>query len=101
VVLGLGDLREAKNLLSRASDLVTNAGEPPESLYWYTEPFLRMNVGLTQHAIGQHRDAVDSISSGIAGLPADQQNAEWMDEYRQALHRAAERTGDHPPSQPE
>jgi len=98
---GLGDLREAKNLLHRASDLVTNAGEPPESLYWYTEPFLRMNIGLTQNAIGQYRDAVDSIRSGIAELPADQQNAEWLEEYQQALDHAAEQADGHPASQPD
>jgi tetratricopeptide (TPR) repeat protein len=89
---GLGDLRGAKNLLRRASDLVTNAGDPPESLYWYTEPFLRMNIGLTQYAIGQHRDAVDSLSSGMAELPADQQNAEWLEEYQQALDYATGQT---------
>jgi DNA-binding transcriptional regulator YiaG len=98
---GLGDLQEAKNLLHRASDLVTNAGEPPESLYWYTEPFLRMNVGLTQNAIGQYRDAVDSIRSGIAELPGDQQNADWLGEYRQALGHATGQTDGHPISQPE
>jgi tetratricopeptide (TPR) repeat protein len=90
---GMGDLREANSLLHRASDLVTNAGDPPESLYWYTEPFLRMNIGLTQHAIGQYDDAVDSISSGIDGLPADQQNAEWLNEYQQALDYASAKTG--------
>jgi tetratricopeptide (TPR) repeat protein len=89
---GLGDVREAKNLLRRASDLVTNAGEPPESLYWYTEPFLRMNIGLTQHAIGQYRDAADSIRSGIAELPDDQQNAGWLEEYQQTLDYAEART---------
>jgi tetratricopeptide (TPR) repeat protein len=73
---GLGDLREAKNFLNQASDLVTTAGDPPESLYWYTEPFLRMEIGLTQNAIGQYHDAADSIRSGLAALPADQQNAE-------------------------
>jgi tetratricopeptide (TPR) repeat protein len=85
---GLGDLKTAEQLLHRASDLITGAGDPPESLYWYTEPFLLMNIGLTQHAIGQHRYAADSLASGIAGLPADQQGAEWMGEYRQALDRA-------------
>jgi tetratricopeptide (TPR) repeat protein len=89
---GLGDFGESKNLLHRASDLVTGAGDPPESLYWYTEPFLRMNIGLTQHAIGQYSDAADSISSGMDALPADQQNAEWLDEYRHALDCATERT---------
>jgi tetratricopeptide (TPR) repeat protein len=98
---GLGDAREAKRLLHRASDLATNAGEPPESLYWYTEPFLRMNIGLTQHAIGQHRDAADSIRSGIAELPADQQNAGWLDEYRQALDYADAQADGPPASQPE
>jgi tetratricopeptide (TPR) repeat protein len=97
---GLGDIREAKNLLHRASDLVTNAGEPPESLYWYTEPFLRMNIGLTQRAIGQYRDAVDSIRSGMAGLPADQQNAQWLDEYQQALDCASAQTDPPPADQP-
>jgi tetratricopeptide (TPR) repeat protein len=94
---GLGDTREAKNLLHRASDLVTDAGEPPESLYWYTEPFLRMNIGLAQHAVGMHRDAVESLASGIAGLPADQQNAEWLDEYQQALSYAEAATDAPPP----
>lgn len=89
---GLGDIREARNLLHRASDLVTDAGEPPESLYWYTEPFLRMNIGLTQHAVGQYRDAVDSIRSGMAALPADQQNAQWLDEYQRALDYASAQT---------
>jgi tetratricopeptide (TPR) repeat protein len=100
VYAGLGDLREAKNLLSRASDLVTDAGEPPESLYWYTEPFLRMSIGLTQNAIGQYRDAVDSIRSGMAELPADQQNAGWLDEYQRALDHAAEQSDGPPASQP-
>ncbi|WP_432833547.1 hypothetical protein [Dactylosporangium sp. CA-092794] len=87
---GLGDVREAGNLLLQASDLVTIAGEPPESLYWYTKPFLRMNIGLTQHSIGRDRDAVESLTSGIAGLPPEQQGAEWMGEYRLALDHASE-----------
>jgi tetratricopeptide (TPR) repeat protein len=98
---GLGDFREAKSLLHRASDLVTDAGDPPESLYWYTEPFLRMNVGLTQNSIGQYRDAVDSIRSGMAELPADQQNAEWLDEYQEALDHATEQTDANLSGQPE
>jgi hypothetical protein len=96
---GLGDAREAERLLHQASDLTTNAGEPPESLYWYTEPFLRMNIGLAQHSIGQYRDAADSIRSGIAELPADQQNAGWLDEYRQALDSATAQTDEPPASQ--
>jgi hypothetical protein len=40
-----------------------------------------MNIGLAQHAIGEDRDASDSIRSGLAELPADQQNSEWANEY--------------------
>ena len=98
---GLADFQKAKSLLHQSSDLVTNAGEPPESLYWYTEPFLRMNIGLTQHAIGQYRDAADSIRSGMAELPADQQHAEWLVEYQQALDHADAQTGGPPGNQPE
>jgi tetratricopeptide (TPR) repeat protein len=94
---GLGDIREAKELLHRASDLVTVAGSPPESLYWYTQPFLRMQVGVTQQAVGMHRDAVDSLTSGITELPADQQSAEWLGEYRKALNYAETAT-DAPPT---
>lgn len=82
---GLGDIGEAGVILRKASDIVTTAGEPPESVYWYTEPFLRMNIGMAQHSIGQYRDAADSIGSGIAELPAGQRHAQWLDEYRQAL----------------
>ena len=92
---GLGETKEASGLLRKASDIVTSAGTPPESIYWYTEPFLRMNIGLTQHSIGQHRDAAESIGSGIAELPADQQHAQWLDEYRQALNDSAGRINEH------
>jgi tetratricopeptide (TPR) repeat protein len=95
---GLGDAREARSLLRRASDLATNAGEPPASVYWYTEPFLRMNIGLAQHAIGEYREAVDSIRSGLAGIPADQQNSEWANDYQKVLDDAAEKTDKHPAS---
>lgn len=98
---GLGDFREAKNLMHRASDLTTNAGEPPPSIYWYTEPFLRMNIGLAQYAIGEYGDADDSIRSGIAELPADQQNSEWVNEYRWVLDSEGEQTDGHPAGQPD
>jgi hypothetical protein len=60
-----------------------------------------MEIGLTQHTIGQYRDAVDSIQSGIAALPADQQNAEWLDEYQHALAHAAQQAEDRPASRSE
>lgn len=91
IYAALDDKKEARNLLHKASDIVTTAGDPPESVYWYTEPFLRMNIGLVQRSIGQHREAAESIRSGMAELPADQRDAGWMDEYKVALeHSSAE-----------
>src|SRR5664280_3580700 len=69
----LGDKKQAQRFLARASDLATTAGEPPPSVYWYTEPFFRLNIGLAQLGIGQYRDAADSLRSGIEDIPADQQ----------------------------
>ena len=87
----LGDKKEAQRFLAKASDLATTAGEPPPSVYWYTEPFFRLNIGLAQLGIGEYRDAADSLRSGIEGITADQQGAEWMNEYQQALTYASER----------
>lgn len=88
----LGDKKEAQRFLAKASDLATAAGEPPASVYWYTEPFFRLNIGLAQLGIGQYREAADSLRSGIEEIPADQRDAEWMNEYREALAYASERT---------
>lgn len=85
----LGDKKEAQRFLAKASDLASTAGEPPPSVYWYTEPFFRLNIGLAQLGIGQYREAADSLRSGIKDIPADQQDAEWMQEYRQALDYAS------------
>jgi tetratricopeptide (TPR) repeat protein len=85
---GLGDTSESQRLLHRASEIATIAGTPPQSVYWYTEPFFRLNIGLTQHSIGEHQAAADSIRSGLADLPADQQQAEWLTEYHRALEQS-------------
>jgi len=87
----LDDKKEAQRLLAKASELATTAGEPPASVYWYTEPFFRLNIGLAQLGVGQYRDAADSLRSGIEDIPEDQRDAEWMNEYRQALAYANER----------
>lgn len=84
----LYDTEAARRFLDQASDLASSAGEPPPAVYWYTEPFFRLNIGLTQLRIGQHHDAADSLRSGIRDMPGEQSDAEWMNEYRQALAQA-------------
>ena len=61
----LGGREEAREILSRAADQATSAGEPPSSVYWYTEPFFRLNIGLAQLSIGEFTDAADSLRTGI------------------------------------
>ena len=42
-------------------------------------------------SIGDYQDAADSLRSGLEDLPADQHDAEWLNEYWQALVYANER----------
>src|SRR3569833_502930 len=51
----MGDKEQARNFLDQASNLAGSAGNPPSSVYWYTEPFFRLNIGLTQLSIGDYR----------------------------------------------
>lgn len=82
----LGDHRAAARLLGEASDLLTRAeGEPPSTAYWLTPTFSRLNLGLAYVALGDTAEAAQHLRAGLAGLPADQQAAEWTLEYRRAL----------------
>lgn len=87
----LGDNEKARQFLDKAADLATSAGEPPPAVYWYTEPFFRLNIGLAQLGIGEFADAAESLKTGIETIPADQRDAEWMNDYREALAEAEER----------
>lgn len=89
---GLGDAEKARRFLEIASDMAASAGEPPPAVYWYTEPFFRLNIGMAQIGIGDYRNAVESLRSGIEDMPDDQRDADWMNEYRQALAFAEERS---------
>jgi tetratricopeptide (TPR) repeat protein len=86
----LGDQKTARVFLDQASNNANSGGEPPSSVYWYTEPFFRLNIGLAQADIGQYREAAESLRSGIEEIPPDQRGAEWMTPYRQALVHAEE-----------
>lgn len=86
----LGEREEVRRLLDSAAELAEDAGEPPPPVYWYSKPFFRLNIGVVQAGIGEYRDAVDMLSSGLDGMPADQRAAEWLHEYEEALAEAKE-----------
>ena len=83
----LGDRHTATQLLGQASDLTETADHitPPAVAYWLSPTFVRMNIGLVHLALDNHGEAEQNLRVGLDGLPADQQDAEWAQEYRDAL----------------
>lgn len=86
----LGDRREAEQLLSEASDLTEQAEteDAPAAAYWLTPSFSRMGIGLAHLAMGNKPEAADNLRAGLASL--DNPDAEWAEEYRQALVEAVQ-----------
>ncbi len=88
VLARLGNRRQAVRLLDRAvreADAAGREGEPPPFGYWYTPAFFKMNIGLTHAWLGNHHEAHDLITDGLAELPDDQRASEWAEEFRAAL----------------
>lgn len=90
----LGEAKDARHLLTQAEALEGRAarGLPPDTAYWLTPDFQRLNMGLALLALGENAAAADYIAAGLDSLPADQQSAEWTKEYREALAEAQSRT---------
>lgn len=84
----LGERKQALKLLDQASARAERNITPPPSLYWYQPPFFRMNIGMVYLSLGEQGTARDYLTAGLAGLPEDQQRAEWTTEYRDALKSA-------------
>ncbi len=88
VLARLGNRRQAAHLLDQAvreADTAGHEGEPPAYAYWYTPAFFKLNVGLTHAWLGNHHEAHDLITDGLAELPDEQRASEWADEFRTAL----------------
>ncbi|WP_326623840.1 hypothetical protein OG863_07475 [Streptomyces decoyicus] len=82
----IGQRDEARRLLDEATNLADAAADqPPGTAYWLTPTFQRFSLGLAHLGLKEYRDAADNFRAGLAGLPAEQQNADWAAEYREAL----------------
>lgn len=83
----LGDRTSAGRLLGEASDLAESADRAtaPAVAYWLSPTFSRMGIGLVHLALGNLAEAEQNLRAGLDGLPADQRDAEWTQEYRDAL----------------
>ncbi|MFR9723206.1 helix-turn-helix domain-containing protein [Streptomyces sp. MS19] len=78
-------VEEAEGLTDKASGMA-----PPETAYWLTPAFNRLNMGLCTLALGRYSEAADHLKSGLAGLPEELRDAPWSWEHKDALHRALE-----------
>ncbi|TVL91933.1 helix-turn-helix transcriptional regulator [Streptomyces sp. SAJ15] len=90
---GLASMGEADRALRMVEDAeqladVAATMPPPETAYWLTPEFNRLNMGLCTLALGRHDEAADHLSAGLAGLPEELRGAVWTWEHRSALEKA-------------
>ncbi|MUN38994.1 transcriptional regulator [Actinomadura litoris] len=83
----LGDDERARRILLDVADHADEVADPPPPIYWYSPPFFRLVVGITFSSLGDHEDAAALVAEGKAGLPVDQQGAEWVNEFDEILAR--------------
>ncbi|QFG23617.1 hypothetical protein [Actinomadura sp. WMMB 499] len=88
----LGEADRARRLLDEAAVRAADRVEPPPPVYWYSEPFFQLNIGLVHRTIGEYADAAALLEAGLSGIPADQAQAEWLGEYRAAHTDAQQRS---------
>ncbi|MFE9253857.1 helix-turn-helix domain-containing protein [Streptomyces sp. NPDC006879] len=86
----LGERDDALRLVENAERLSDAAAAlpPPDTAYWLTPEFNRLNMGLANLGLARYADAADHIAAGLAGLPDELRNAPWTWEHRDALKRA-------------
>ncbi|SNT36973.1 hypothetical protein SAMN05443665_1025111 [Actinomadura meyerae] len=84
----LGETERARRLLDEAADRSMDAVEPPPPVYWYSQSFFALNIGVAQLGIGEYTAAAALLADGLDGIPEEQAEAEWLGEYREALAAA-------------
>lgn len=85
----LGDRERALRILHDAADHADDVTDPPPPIYWYTPPFFRLVTGIAFSSLGEHESAAALVAEGKAGLPVEQQAAEWVREFDEILARDA------------
>jgi tetratricopeptide (TPR) repeat protein len=86
----LGARDDALRMVESAERLSDAAAAvpPPDTAYWLTPEFNRLNMGLANLGLGRYADAADHITAGLQGLPDELKDAPWTKEHRDALKRA-------------
>lgn len=98
----LGDADEMARKTDEAVTLGLRARErdaPPAWMYYHSDAFFEMERGLAHRYLGRenrrhNQRAVELLSSGLAGIPADMRRAEWAGDYVYHLAVAHLQDGD-------
>ncbi|MFJ5993883.1 helix-turn-helix domain-containing protein [Streptomyces sp. NPDC092370] len=78
-------VEDAERLTDKAAAL-----PPPDTAYWLTPAFNRLNMGICTLALGRYSEAADHLRTGLAGLPDELRDAPWSWEHKAALSKALE-----------
>ncbi|MEU3963021.1 helix-turn-helix transcriptional regulator [Streptomyces buecherae] len=88
----MGETDAALRMVEDAEKLMDKAAKlpPPETAYWLTPNFNRLNMGICTLALGRYSEAADHLRTGLAGLPDELKDAPWTWEHKDALRQAVE-----------
>jgi transcriptional regulator with XRE-family HTH domain len=82
-------IRDSRKLLDSASSMIDqmvgDKGTPPDSVYWYSAAFFRMNIGMALYGLGAMSEAVQNLKAGLEGFASDYRTTEWAREYTETL----------------
>ncbi|WFE40527.1 helix-turn-helix transcriptional regulator [Micromonospora sp. WMMD998] len=94
----IGEANEVSDLLDQAVELNQTARQAPDReppwIYFHSPAYLAMQRGLAYRLLGWNANAIESLRSGLAGLPAESSGAAWTGPYLLRLAAALADTGE-------
>jgi hypothetical protein len=76
-----GDISDSDKQLTEADRVQVTDPQLTGRNYWYTPGWLTVQRGLVHAKAGRTKTAIGEISDGLAGIPEEQRNAEWVRKY--------------------
>ncbi len=93
-----GEPNDTDRMLDRAVILAAEAAEQfenePPWVYFHNPDYLTMQRGLAYRYLGRYREAMGLLMAGLAAMPADVRQSEWVGVYVYQMARAHTETGD-------
>jgi tetratricopeptide (TPR) repeat protein len=93
-----GDGDDADRKLDEAASLIGQAArhseDEPPWIYFYSPDYLELQRGLAYLYLGRYAQAVESLSAGLAQMPPEVRQSEWIAWYLVRLAAAHAHAGD-------